>query len=198
MVQAAGAAAGAKTGGDTSRTLAWLVIRWAAEYDPEVRKEMDGTKSAEARYYALAPEIDVVEIVRRAAAGAGDDNGPAATSALAFLQHLLDNNRIIQKPHVTLIHEKEIQDEREAALATNSTLNDEDLATLPKATTWSHCLAISLDSSRPLFAFKMAHLVWTDRIMALSIEDVQPDSFFSPLRSLNSLTNALASNGGTS
>jgi len=158
-------------------------LEWARGYDPEVKKEMDGTKSVPPRYYALAPEIDVVDIVRRAVAGSvvegeGGEGGEGRVDPLVFLTHLIENKRIIAKPHVTLIHEKEVSDEREAAGFPPTTAEEDDAPSFeggPKSQTWSRCVAIAVNPSRPLFAFKMHHLIWNERIMALSIEDVEPD-----------------------
>lgn len=148
-------------------------------YDPKVRKDIDGVKSAPPRYYALAPEIDLVKVAKQTIARAtASSQSKWAVNPSIFLDKLIEDDRIVSKPHVTLVHEKEVEAELEAhtangAAGSSLTTKPEDDPT-SRRTAWETCIAIAAQGPRRLFGFKLGHLVWNDRVMAMTVEDIHP------------------------
>jgi tRNA ligase len=115
------------------------------------------------RYFGLAPEIDLAKNAEVAIAQIEPD---MASSARLVFDDIRSQDRITAKPHVTLVHEKNVQAEKEAA--------DEGAVLGPQETLWNTCKALAETEPSPLFDFNMTHLVWDDRVMALVIDDLHP------------------------
>lgn len=216
---------------------------WVKEYDPSVKKDVDGTPSTAPRYYALAPEIDVVKTIKNAFAVATSAVSPSPADQASsdyliqpkeFLDRLTSEKRITAKPHITLVHEKNVQDELERLNASSPAISDlstsvftpttnstspqspsslasptltssipsppsmstfatspapvmsslasspSERKTGPISVTWNRCQSIASDPSRPLYSFRLTHLVWNARVMALVVSQISPLSASSP------------------
>ena len=126
------------------------------ENEEKQQKEKKKEKGRDkVRYYALLPEVDLKAIIEERFAEAGKDEIPAEVKEL--WEKMLEDERITQIPHVTLVHSNNIDDPSEEAL-------------------WDACRALSSlpHSPSPLFTFRLKHLVCDGRLMALTVEDLKP------------------------
>jgi tRNA ligase len=197
---------------------------WVKSYDPSVKKDVDGTPTTPPRYYALAPEIDVVKTVQKVFASSPTASPDALVEPKQFLDRLIGEQRITAKPHITLVHERNVQDElaqlnpllpstssassqspsspkiestsilgpslhlaasTAASEPTSSSASSPNPSSSPPQTgpislTWSRCQSIASDPTRPLYSFRLTHLVWNARVMALVVSRLSPLSPSSP------------------
>jgi tRNA ligase len=161
------------------------VLEQVGAYDPDVKKTlMDAAKADVTRYYAVAPEVDLPSLTREVIRNstAGDD---VKTAAEAFLARLLENRRATGRPHITLVHETEVELERLALLslaeeqAANSSSDGPSPAAVgPWKRTWDQCVALANptapDGQPPLFEFFISHLVFSDKVMSLVVSSLRP------------------------
>ncbi|WWD18570.1 hypothetical protein CI109_103023 [Kwoniella shandongensis] len=115
------------------------------------------------RYFGLAPEIDLTDIVEHALSTV---DHPAKESAQAFFDDLKAKTRVTTKPHVTLSHEKNVQTEIEA-LGEGAPLG-------PHQILWETCKALAETKYSPIYEFNMTHLAWDDRVMTLALGHFRP------------------------
>jgi tRNA ligase len=122
----------------------------ARGYAPATKREMNEKQKQKAkanpRYYALVPEVDVEKVLKKRMKA---DDVPQ--SGRDFYRLLTANERITDRPHITLVHEKGLPE-------------DKDL--------WERCKAIFAMPTPPVFTFKLEHVVWNDRVMAITVSDV--------------------------
>ncbi|KAK7034072.1 tRNA ligase [Paramarasmius palmivorus] len=100
-------------------------------------------KVRDPRYYALLPEVKLKEVL---------DEALGDSKETAFWEHLKQNDRITKRPHITLVHEKNIPQMVEL---------------------WERCTALHRMNVPPIFELKLGSVVWNDRIMAISVDDVK-------------------------
>ncbi|KAG8793994.1 hypothetical protein FRC17_008350, partial [Serendipita sp. 399] len=98
------------------------------------------------RYYGLLPEIDIREVM----GGILNSNVVVPDDARELWEHLKQHSRLPQVPHITIVHSK-------------TRVDEEDV--------WVACEKLT-QGPQPLFQFKIGHLVWNDRVMALTVEDL--------------------------
>lgn len=103
-------------------------------------------KEKEPRYYAFLPEIDITRPLEKRL-----KDPEAPDSARQFFAHLRKEKRVTAVPHVTIVHEKGLP-------------ADQDL--------WDRCKGIHALPSPPLFLFRLSHVVWDKRVMALVVQDL--------------------------
>jgi tRNA ligase len=124
-------------------------------YKPELGKVTNKNKMSEQekpektkgpRYYALLPEIDLNELLSKQLT---QESAPA--SASAFFDDLVHKKRVATRPHITLVHSKSITDEKDV---------------------WDATSALACRESQPRFSFRISHLLWNDRVMALVVDNV--------------------------
>lgn len=191
------------------------VLAKVEAYDPAVKKAlMDAaSRSDRTRYYALAPEVDLRVLARQAI-----DRSTAADEvkdrARAFLDKLEKDGRVTGRPHVTLVHEVEVEAERVARLeladgkdndgrpaSTDATAANDDTAAAavvegpvgPWKRTWDACVALANPAGGappPLFAFTVSHAVVSAKALALVVSSLSPLPPSPPTGNAN--TNALA------
>jgi tRNA ligase len=120
------------------------------------------------RYFGLAPEIDITALVDEGIAGMSKD---LVDSAKTFFEDLKVQKRVAAKPHVTLAHEKNVEAEKDAA-------GGDAAATAPgpQEMLWNTCKALAESKVPQMFNFNLTHLVWDDRVMALVLDDLHPQS----------------------
>ncbi|KAK8858676.1 hypothetical protein IAR55_002905 [Kwoniella newhampshirensis] len=115
------------------------------------------------RYFGVAPEVDLAEIVERALS---TTDRPVKSSAQTFFDGLKLAHRITLKPHVTLSHEKNVQGEKETL--------GEGAPAGPQQVLWDTCKALAETKYSPIFDFGMTHLIWDDRVMTLALSHFRP------------------------
>ncbi|WVF68898.1 hypothetical protein IAT40_003671 [Kwoniella sp. CBS 6097] len=143
-----------------------MALDAAAEYKPATPYHAIGKVGKPIRYFGLAPEIDLAEVVETALAPLPKDE--ITSSARAFLEHLKERKRVTAKPHVTLSHEKNVQAEKEAQG------DGPSAAPGPQATLWETCKALAEAKYSTLYEYDLTHLVWDKRIMTLALANLRP------------------------
>ncbi|KAG8799950.1 hypothetical protein FRC16_004045 [Serendipita sp. 398] len=139
-------------------------LRVAREYQPDTKKQLRQTekkenkkgesqevgpskkkkKTVQPRYYALLPEIDLREFMGNVL----NSDVMMPDSASDLWDHLKGQSRLPSVPHITIVHLKTREGENDA---------------------WSACETL-IQGPQPLFEFKIGHIVWNDRVMALTVE----------------------------
>jgi tRNA ligase len=100
------------------------------------------------RYFGLLPEIDLVETLD--AHISRQEGGPLRE----FWDALKKDKLIKRRPHVTVVHDKELPDKR---------------------TLWENCTALYALASPPLFRARLGHVVANERVMAVTVEELRVD-----------------------
>jgi tRNA ligase len=101
------------------------------------------------RYFGLLPEIDLVEALD-AHISRQEEGGPLRE----FWDALKKDKLIKRRPHVTIVHDKELPDKR---------------------TLWENCTALYALASPPLFRARLGHVVANERVMAVTVEELRVD-----------------------
>jgi len=122
-------------------------VRVAQEYVPKAKKANEkGKKVPEPRYYGILPEIDLLDVVSTRL----DEAEDVPVNGRAFWRALVGDGRVTNRPHVTFVHKHNLPGQMEL---------------------WERCRDIHLMSGPPFFSFNLGHLLWNDRVMALTVED---------------------------
>jgi tRNA ligase len=99
------------------------------------------------RYFGILPELDLEAIVGGRVAGLQDSHLVKKMWNTLKLQ-----GRVTKRPHITLVHEKGLPDDQ--AL-------------------WDRCTSLHQNATPPTFVFKLTDIVCNDRVMALSVEEIE-------------------------
>ncbi|KAJ7493776.1 RNA ligase [Mycena latifolia] len=94
------------------------------------------------RYYALVPDVKLETLLA----------GPVAQDPL--YAHLLKEQRVAARPHVTLVHSKALTEPGAEEL-------------------WARCMAVD---ARTMFRCTLGSVVWDGRVMAVTVDDVVLES----------------------
>ncbi|KZT54865.1 hypothetical protein CALCODRAFT_499280 [Calocera cornea HHB12733] len=129
-------------------------IEAARNYKVDLRKEdqkpSKKEKTQKIRYYALLAEVDLRTFLDDLLA-----EGTAVDPGLTkFWTHLTTKDRVNKRPHVTLVHEADPENEDKAAF-------------------WADCEKIANSASPPLYEFTVSHVITDGRVMSLVLS---PDS----------------------
>ncbi|EPQ53735.1 hypothetical protein GLOTRDRAFT_78807 [Gloeophyllum trabeum ATCC 11539] len=129
-------------------------LQAAKGYAPRVKNNgKDKGKKAKTpgppRYFGLLPEVDCEDLLSKIMEGGSFD---VPESARTLYEAMRDENRISKRPHVTIVHSKSLPAESDL---------------------WERCMNIYRLPTGPLFEFKLGHVVWNDRIMAITVEDLR-------------------------
>lgn len=73
---------------------------------------------------------------------------------VAFYAKLKEKNRVTQRPHVTIVHQNSLPDGQEL---------------------WDRCSRLHQVNNPPTFKFRLGSLLWNDRVMAVTVEDLEID-----------------------
>jgi tRNA ligase len=128
-------------------------IAVAKGYAPTTKKGADkDEKKAEGpslpRYFGILAEVDCAALVAPQMEQAEDVPYDGKT----FWRKLVSDKRIAERPHITIAHK----------------------AGLPEAVDlWERCAALDRQRAPPIFSFTLGHLLWNDRVMALTVEDLE-------------------------
>ena len=102
------------------------------------------------RYYGILAEVDLEAVVGPAIADAVAA-GDLPTEARGLWDGLVREKRVQTRPHVTVVHSKELPAQNEL---------------------WERCHALDALPHPPLFSFRLGHVVWSERIMAATVVDL--------------------------
>ena len=121
----------------------------AREYQAAKRQEDKGKKAAttKIRYYGLLPEIEVDKLVAKRL-----EESDIPEKARMLWDVMVKGKRITQVPHITLVHQNSLPGEK--AL-------------------WDRCHELFIHASPPSFTFDLGHLVYDDKLMALTVENLR-------------------------
>jgi len=138
-----------------------LALAAARAYEPTKTKEEKkqkerekGKKERQPRYYGLVPEVDLLELLNPVFSSPGDAE---AVDGKRFFTDLKKNGRITKKPHVTIVHSKALDSEWAKPL-------------------WDCCSDLYLSSTPSTFRFTLGSVVWNDRVMAVTVDEVESAS----------------------
>lgn len=132
-------------------------LRKALEYRTTTPYHAPQKLSKAPRYYALAPEIQIEDVVKAILDGSHASADHVA-SARAFFEHLVGQGRLAKAPHVTLVHEKTVAEEKEGSAEGSRG---------PVAALWDKC--VEQARQMRMYEYSLTHLVWDDRVMALAL-----------------------------
>lgn len=105
-------------------------------------------KKKNVRYFGFVPEIDVEGELDRVFALKEGVEG-----CVCFWNVLKEGGRVVVKPHVTIVHRKE----------------------LPKSETlWERCRRLVDEEPRAEFWLRLSHVLWDGRVMAMVVQSVTP------------------------
>lgn len=133
----------------------------AKGYAPATRKEVNKSekKTKEPRYFGVLAELDVETLI----AHQMEQGEDIPYNGKAFWRNLVNDKRITERPHITIVH----------------------VAELPTAVDlWQRCSALDRLPAPLLLSFTLGHLLWNDRVMAFTIDDLElakvPDNDVDP------------------
>lgn len=124
-------------------------LQVATGYAPKTKKAADAKKDGKGtpRYFGLLPEVDLKELLAPFMSAAEDGSW--------LWEHLVAQERVTGRPHVTIVHKNSLPAEGEL---------------------WERCTGLHRMQSPPLFKFKLGHVVWNKRVMAVTVDDIEVDS----------------------
>lgn len=135
-----------------------LALAAARGYQPaktkEEKKERKKEKRGEPRYYGFVPEVDLLELLNPVFSAGGDAD---VADGKQFFTDLKRNRRITKQPHITIVHLKSLDAEWARSL-------------------WVHCSELYLSSTPSSFQFNLGTVVWNDRVMAVTVDEITPTS----------------------
>jgi tRNA ligase len=147
----------------------------AKSYKPSVKKDLQGKETPPPRYYGLSIELDLKQYVADALVSHSSAVSDIKRDAEQFLGHLVANGRIVARPHVTIVHEKTVQEETPAEAIASSSIG-------PAQRLWTTCEALRKMPSPALFEFDLTALLFNDRVMTLVVDHVRPHQTAGSLR----------------
>ncbi|RDB18587.1 tRNA ligase 1 [Hypsizygus marmoreus] len=123
-------------------------------YKPSVKKpdEKGKKKDNGARYYGLLAEIDLEDVLGKKLETPPKDADKAMVRAAEFWEVLTNGKRVAKRPHVTVVHR-------------NSLPGEQSL--------WDLCAALQGLPQPPLFKARLGNVVWNDRVMAVTVDDLE-------------------------
>lgn len=142
-------------------------LEYAQSYKPSVKKELQGKETPPPRYYGLSIELDLQHYVQAALDNQKGAAPHVKSAAEKFLSHLVAHGRIVARPHVTIVHEKTVADEK-------ATAGDQIEPVGPVQRLWNTCEALRKLPSPALFDFDITALLFNDRVMTLVVGHVRP------------------------
>ncbi|KDQ11520.1 hypothetical protein BOTBODRAFT_57305 [Botryobasidium botryosum FD-172 SS1] len=120
----------------------------ARGYKTTLRKDMTSARRDPTRYFGFLIEIDLEDVVTKALLGS-----ESATGAQIWGK-LKKDKRIIRRPHITIVHAKNLPGEQQL---------------------WDRCYALRNLELPPLFKFNLGSVVFNDRVMAISVDSLSVD-----------------------
>lgn len=100
------------------------------------------------RYFGILPELDIEALI----APQMEKGEDIPYNGKTFWCELVSDKRITDRPHITIVHK--------AGLPADADL-------------WERSTTLAQLPAPPFFSFALGHLLWNDRVMALTIEDLE-------------------------
>ncbi|EGN92568.1 hypothetical protein SERLA73DRAFT_99105 [Serpula lacrymans var. lacrymans S7.3] len=119
--------------------------------DDKKKKKKSDDDDATPRYFGLLAEVDLVQSIGEKLREADD----VPESGKALWEQLVSDKRVAGRPHVTIVHRNTLPAEYEL---------------------WERCSALHRTPAPPLFKFNLGHLVWNERVMAITVDDLEVDT----------------------
>ena len=117
------------------------------------------------RYYGIELDLDSRAVALEALQQLSHE--PAATEAKEFVLHLAEGGRIITHPHVTLVHQTNVNAEKSGS---------QDAHVQGSQVRWQRYEQLSKEVATPvIFKFHLDKLVWDDKVMTFGVRDVHSD-----------------------
>jgi tRNA ligase len=114
-------------------------------------KKLETKAKPAPRYFGLLAEIDLVDALEAHISRREEvEGGPLRE----LWDALKKNNRTARRPHVTIVHNKELPD---------------------MLTLWESCSALYAHPTPPLFRARLGHVVADERVMAVTVEELSVD-----------------------
>lgn len=101
------------------------------------------------RYYGFLPEVDLKTLLDPIFSARNPEEGKD------FWEGLVEKRAVTNRPHVTITHKNSLPVERDI---------------------WDRCMAVDRSAEPPTFKFKLGHVVWNERVMALTVEDIEMET----------------------
>ncbi|KAF8124844.1 RNA ligase-domain-containing protein [Mycena galopus ATCC 62051] len=121
-------------------------VRGYAPTQKNARGEKGKKAEKAPRYFAFLPEVALEPLLAPVLAN------------VPFWSALQGAGRVVTRPHVTVVHQN--------ALEAAETTGEGDAAAL-----WARCKALH-DVSTPVFSLRLGHVVWNERVMAVTVDEV--------------------------
>lgn len=144
----------------------------AKGYKVSIKKDdVKGKKAMPVRYYAFLPEFDLDSIVGQALSASTVASVPqkALGDVKAFWDQLKKADRLTKRPHITVTH---VKNPPETKPIWDACANLDSLSFSPPSSTKPS----STEPSFPLFKFKLGTLLCDQRVMSVTIEQLEYDS----------------------
>ncbi|KAG9311929.1 RNA ligase-domain-containing protein [Chiua virens] len=112
------------------------------------KREKKAKTPAQPRYFGILAELDIEALI----APLIEQEDDVPYNGKTFWRKLVSDKRISHRPHITIVHK----------------------AGLPEAADlWERCSVLDGLRAPPLFSFTLGYLVWNERVMAMTVEDVE-------------------------
>ncbi|CAO1639220.1 unnamed protein product [Sympodiomycopsis kandeliae] len=122
-----------------------------------------GKKNNAVRYYGLAVEMDISDIIAKMC---DDNDNEVVKGAKAMYTDLQSRGRIISRPHITLVHSSNLPKQ------SDHPSTEHESHSLDKWKTYSHlCTTSSID-----FEIELDSLLYDDKVMCFSVRTISPYS----------------------
>lgn len=114
---------------------------------PDAPVESGRSAGGRARYYAFLPDIDLESVLDPVFASSSDKDDAE------FWAHLKKKARVAFKPHVTIVHRKELPGFQ---------------------LLWDKCEKLVNEKPAPVFGLRVMNVAWDGKVMALTVDGVVP------------------------
>lgn len=112
------------------------------------------------RYYGILPEVDLVKLVESTLESMeGSEKTDVRESLESMWSLLKSGNRQTKRPHVTLVHKNQLKD-----ASIEGGANAKEL--------WEACAEVYEMEGSPIFEGRFGSLVWNERVLAATFEDL--------------------------
>ena len=133
-----------------------LALAAARGYESTKKKGGKGgeKKKSKPRYYGFVPEVDLLELLNPVFSAGGDAD---VADGKRFFTNLKKGGRITKQPHITIVHSKSFDQEWAQPL-------------------WDQCSELYLAPTPSTFHITLGSVVWNDRVMAITADEIAPAS----------------------
>ena len=128
-------------------------IAVARGYVPTTKKVVDKNEKkakepAQPRYFGILAELDIEALI----APHIEQGKSILHDGRSFWNKLASDKRITDRPHITIVHKTGLPEAKDL---------------------WRRCNTLDQLPAPPLFSFNIGYLVWNNRVMALTVDDLE-------------------------